>query len=152
MARLRIHLYVHCWNEETILPHLFRHHSFVERFVVYDNHSTDATPAIVAAEPRAELRRFDTGETADMDAYLRIKNGAWKESRGRADLVIVCDADEFLFHPALDDVLARMRAEDATVLKPAGFDMIGTRAPGPDEDLLRLVPDGARKREFDKCI
>lgn len=152
MTALRIHLYVHCWNEETILPHLFRHYPFVERFVVYDNHSTDGTSAIVAAEPRAELRSFDTGEQADMEAYLRVKNGAWKESRGTADFVIVCDADEFLFHPALETLIGRMKAEGATVLKPTGYDMIGERPPRPDEDLVRLVPNGARRREFDKCL
>lgn len=152
MGGPRIHLYMPCWNEAAILPHFFRHYSFVERFVIFDNGSTDESRALVGAEPRAELREFDTAGEIDERAYLRIKNEAWKESRGRADFVIVCDTDEFLFHPAIDAVLAQMRATGATMARPAGYDMVAARPPRPGEDLLRTVTDGVRKLEFDKSV
>ncbi|BBK43693.1 hypothetical protein STVA_37130 [Allostella vacuolata] len=148
----RIHLYTLCWNEAVILPHLFRHYGFVERFVVYDNGSTDASRDLIAAEPKAELREFDTGGRIDERAYVRLKNEAWKESRGSADFVIVCDADEFLYHPQMDRLLLRMRQTGGTILRPAGYEMVGERPPGPDEDLLKLVHSGRRWYEYDKCL
>ena len=39
-----IHLYTICWNEERMLPFFFRHYDqWVDRYVVYDDNSTDAT-------------------------------------------------------------------------------------------------------------
>ncbi|MBI4190914.1 MAG: glycosyltransferase family 2 protein, partial [Betaproteobacteria bacterium] len=42
--RPRIHLYTMGWNEERLLPFFFRHYDpWVDRYVIYDDNSTDAT-------------------------------------------------------------------------------------------------------------
>lgn len=152
IPQLRIHVYTLCWNEATLLPHFFRHYAFAERIVVFDNGSTDGSLDLIAAEPRAVLRHFDSGGKIHEAAYLRLKNNAWKESRGQADWVIVCDMDELLFDPHLPELLGRMREAGGTVLKPHGYEMIGERPPTPNEDLLGLIPLGVRSYHFDKCV
>jgi len=147
-----IHVYTVCWNEEVLLPHFLRHYAFADRIVVYDNESTDRSRILIQACEHAELRSYDSNGTIDDKRYLDIKNTAWKESRGKADLVIVCDMDEFLYHPRLGKVFQHMMASGYTLLKPLGYEMIGDRVPAPDEDLLTCIPNGMRSYVYDKCI
>ena len=148
----RIHVYVHCWNERVILPHLLRHYRFAEKIVVYDNHSDDGSQAIVKAADNTELRFFDSGGEANDQTYRDLKNRVWKESRGKADYVVVCDADEFLYHPNLISLLKTMRKEGGTILKPMGFEMVSDHTPGPGDRLTETVQNGCRSFAFDKCV
>ena len=149
---LKIHVYTLCWNEEAMLPHFLRHYAFADRIVVYDNESTDRSRNLIQTCGHAELRSYDSGGTIDDKRYLDIKNTTWKESRGKADLVIVCDMDEFLYHPHLGKVFQYMKASGHTLLKPLGYEMVGDRIPAPDEDLLTCIPNGMRSYVYDKCI
>ena len=46
----RVHLYTVCWDEADMLGFFFRHYDpFVERYVVYDDGSTDGTPERIRA-------------------------------------------------------------------------------------------------------
>ena len=48
-----VHLYAQCWNDEWILPFFFRHYDgLVERYVIYDDGSTDGTLALLRAHPK----------------------------------------------------------------------------------------------------
>ena len=54
-----IYLYAICWNEEQILPFFFRHYDeIVDRYVIYDDGSSDRTVDICRVHPKVELRRF----------------------------------------------------------------------------------------------
>ena len=49
-----IHLYTLCWNDRRMLPHFFRHYSFlVDRFFVFDNGSTDGSLQLLAENERS---------------------------------------------------------------------------------------------------
>ncbi len=135
-----------------ILPHFLQHYSFVDRIVVFDNQSDDSSLEILKSTPKVEVRSFDTGGKQHTGKLDRIRNQAWKESKGQADLVIVCDMDEFLYHPNLPDLLEAMKTSGATVLKPQGYEMLGERPPKANEDLVALYPKGARTYSFDKCV
>lgn len=132
-ARPIVHLYAVCRNEELLIPWLMDHYAgLVDRFCIYDNGSTDSTQAALARYPQAEVVPFDTGGRFDDAANQRIKNTAWMASRGQADFVIVCDMDEFLYHPHLAALLATMKRQRYTVLKPCGYQMVGERLPAFD--------------------
>ena len=136
--QLCIHVYVLCWNEAILLPHFFRHYSFAEKIVVFDNGSTDDSIRLIQTHPSAELRRFGVEGSFDDSEHLRVKNTAWKESRGQADFVVVCDLDEFLDHSNLPAVLALMKQVGGTVLKPVGYDMVSDHPPESNEDIPKL--------------
>lgn len=145
LAKPVVHLYAVCWNEERILPHFMAHYGpMVDHFTIYDNGSTDSTLELLATYPHVTVVRTGRGGVFDEGANLRIKNSAWKESAGKADFVIVCDMDEFLFHPNLDVLLFLMKKHGFTVLKPLGFQMVSEKLPAYDGShlLTQLIPLG----------
>jgi glycosyltransferase involved in cell wall biosynthesis len=153
MKAPRIHAYTLAWNEEMILPHFLRHYGrFCERIVVFDNESSDATASIVDSCPVAERRVWSSNNQINELMYLDIKNSAYRESRGVADWVIVCDADEFLYHPELTELLASYQRRGITMPRVRGYEMVGTRVPGPTENLLEQFRLGAPNTWMDKQV
>ncbi len=130
VERPGVHLYAPCRNEQRILPYFMAHYGpFVDRFFIYDNMSTDATRALLAGYPNVEIVSLDTGGQYAHVERERMKNHAWKASAGKADFVLVCDVDEFLYHPHLDVLLALMKRHGYTVLRPHGYQMACEKLP-----------------------
>jgi len=152
MAPLKIHLYTICWNEERMLPHFLAYYSgFCEKIVVYDNFSTDRSVEICKRFSNVDIRQYLTSGTIRDDLYQQIKNECWKQSKGIADWVIVCDIDEFLYHPDLTSFLTLSKANNISIFKPKGYNMITKEFPLPNENLLKRVQYGSRSISFDKC-
>ena len=150
---MRIHVYTVAWNEEMMMPFFLRHYSrFCEKIVVFDNESTDGTREIVSACPQAELRSYATNNQSSERSKMHIRNSAYKESRDRADWVIVCDVDEFLYHPRLLTQLRYYRWLGVNFPKVRGFDMVPDSAPGPNENLAARYRFGVSNGRFDKRI
>jgi hypothetical protein len=142
---MKIHLYAICWNEARLLGFFFRHYApLVQRFVIYDNGSTDATTELLRARPDVELRAFPN---ANPDSYVlsakALQDQCWKESRGRADWVIVAAIDEHLYHPRLEDYLRDCKRRGITYIPALGFQMLTGDFPGPDEHLATTRTKGA---------
>ena len=130
LERPVVHLYAPCRNEQRILPYFMAHYGpFVDRFFIYDNMSTDATRALLAGHSNVEIIPLDTGGQFAHVERERMKNHAWKASAGKADFVLVCDVDEFLYHPHLDVLLALMKRHGYTVLRPHGYQMACEKLP-----------------------
>ena len=137
MEKPVVHLYSVCWNEERIIPHFMAYYGrFVEHFTIYDNGSTDSTLSLLATYPNVTVIETGRGGVFDERANLQIKNTAWKASAGKADFVVVCDMDEFLFHENLDVLLAIMKKQGFTVLRPLGFQMVSEHLPTYDGNTL----------------
>ncbi len=133
LERPVVHLYAPCRNEQRILPYFMAHYGpFVDRFFIYDNMSTDATRALLAGHPNVEIVSLDTGGQFAHVERERMKNHAWKASAGKADFVLVCDVDEFLYHPHLDVLLALMKRHGYTLLRPHGYQMACEKLPDYD--------------------
>jgi hypothetical protein len=63
---------------------------------MFDNYSTDNSVEL-AKSLRFEVKYFGKPGELNDQHYLDVKNNCWKDSRGHADYVIVCDADEFIW-------------------------------------------------------
>ena len=149
-----VHYYAVCWNEEKMLPFMFQHYdTFVDKFFIYDNESTDKSADIIAVNPKAKKISFQT-EGFEDEIQNTIKNECWKASRGKADYVIVCDIDEFLYTPNTKAFLSHLQASGISMPLSQGFDMCNTQFPnyGTTSSLVEAVKTGVPNRDYSKCI
>lgn len=149
-----VHLYSICWNEEKILPYMFSHYDgFVDKFYIYDNHSTDTSPNLIRANKKAELRIY-APKKIDDKALKNLKNRCWKKSRGKADYVIVCDMDEFLYHTDIKGMISGLSKGGYTVCRPQGYEMCSEVFPEYQNgaELTDLVKRGVKKEAYSKCV
>ena len=127
---MKIEVFTLCWNEMAILPFVLDYwRRFASRVTVYDNGSTDGSVEWLR-ENAADLVTvvpFDTGGHKNNTIHMNMKNDYWKQARGRADLVVVCDMDEILI-PA-DGALKRMLDNGATVCRPVWIDLVSDKMP-----------------------
>jgi hypothetical protein len=125
-----VHLYAVCLNEALLIPYFLAHYGvFVDRITIFDNGSTDNSIELLSSHPKVQIVPFDTGGKMDDSRIHKTLDKAWKASRGLADFVIVCDIDEFLYHPDISGLLCEMREQDYTVLHPHGYQMSSERLP-----------------------
>jgi len=152
-SEIKIHIYTICWNEERMLPFFLRHYEQIaERIVVYDNGSDDASQEIVCRHPIAELRHFDSHGESREDIEIDVKSNVWKESRRTADFVIICDVDEFLFHPHLNKYLLDCRRRGITMPIPDGYQMVSERFPTTTGQIYEEVKRGLYHSRWSKRV
>ena len=149
-----VHYYAVCWNEEKMLPFMFQHYDqFVDHYTIYDNFSDDNSGNIIHSHKNAEIIKFKT-EGFDDTTHNDIKNNCWKRSRGKADYVIVCDIDEFIYHKDILQMLALLKNDKFSIVKPFGYNMYSTEYPcyNSETSITEQVKRGIRVPMFDKCI
>lgn len=131
------------YNEEILLPHFLQHYRhYVDKFVFFDGGSDDRTLEIIETEPGdIEINNFSV-ENADDENFLKMKNEFWKKYRDVYDWVIIVDVDEFLIFP---------EKLTGTIIKPVGFDIVDTRQPTINDELLDEFTYGVRNELEDKC-
>ena len=94
---MNVEVHIVTYNEERILPWTLRHYgTFAARIVVHDSFSTDRTREI-AWKAGAEVIDWDTVGQVNDQLLSELKNSCWLGTK--AQWVIVCDADEFLWFP-----------------------------------------------------
>lgn len=137
---MTIHLYALCWNERRILPQFFAHYDrFVDEYIILDDSSDDGSTELLEAHPRVRWSPY----TVEGDSFLhhaaRLYNEMWKESRGRADWVIVCNIDEMITHPDILGVLEDHRRRGITIERCVGYEMISLHRPRSVRPLTESV-------------
>ena len=152
-----VHLYTVCWNEADMLGFFFRHYDgWVDRYVVLDDGSTDATLDLLHAHPKVEVRHLERAHPESVQlSLLAAQNKVWQESRGVADWVVVVDVDEHLHLVGQDPraYLDAQRDQGVTLLPSLGFDMNSRTFPGPGEMLVETVRRGRPRSAFNKlCV
>jgi Glycosyl transferase family 2 len=142
---VRIHLYAQCWNDEWMLPYFFRHYDgLVDRYVIFDDESNDGTSAILRNHPRVEIRRFiRSAPDSFVLSEQHISNECWKESRGKADWVILTDIDEHLCHYDGRSYFEQMAKGRVTLIPALGFQMISEILPSAADTLSDVIARGA---------
>ena len=150
---MTIDLYTRSYNDVHMLPFFFRHYdAIVDRYLIYDDGSTDGTLETLAGRPKVEVRARPPypDPASSVRSSRELMEHMWKESRGRADWVIVTDIDEHLHHPDLKSYLARLRRMGVTLVPALGFQMLSTDFPSPDRLLCRDVTSGAPEGMMNK--
>jgi hypothetical protein len=142
---MRIDLYAICWNEAHMLGFFFRHYEpFVQRFVIYDNGSTDDTVALLRRKSNVEVRPFSNSDPASFVLSAKaLQDQCWKESRGRVDWTIVTAIDEHLHHPRLTEYLLLCKRRGITYIPALGYQMLTSDFPAPHEHLATTRTKGA---------
>lgn len=134
-----------------MLPYYLRHYlPLAERFVILDDGSTDGSLEILGRHEQIEVRRFQCEGDSLIESGNRVNNEIWKESRGAADWVIICDLDEHLYHPDLLGYLDRCKRQGVTVIPSIGYQMISHTFPDVQTRLCDAVTQGMRWDRMDK--
>ena len=154
---MKIRLHAICWNEAELMPWFIRHYApFVDRIVLVDGNSTDGSPEIALKEggDKVQVLRLDSGKKLDdQHTLMPYRNELWKEGRECFDWQIVCDVDEFLYHPDILSELERFRQEGITIPRVAGYDMISLTFPKLGEPITRQITKGIRDPQWlDKSL
>jgi glycosyltransferase involved in cell wall biosynthesis len=141
---MAVDLYTIAWNERRILPFFFDHYEpWVDRFVVFDDGSDDGTAEALARHPKVDLRPFPPKGDSFVQTVRQLWQQVWKESRGRADWVVVTNVDEFFHHPeGMGRYLRRCSDEGVTIIHPRGYEMVGERFPANGVRLVEELPYG----------
>jgi glycosyltransferase involved in cell wall biosynthesis len=118
-------------NEEKILPFFLDYYQNcigVNKIILYDGNSTDNTIKIAQENPLVELVIQDH-EKCDERDLMWVRNESWKKIRNEYDWIIVCDVDEFLYHPEFRKKLEEYTSKGVTIPLVEGFDMISDEFP-----------------------
>jgi len=134
-----IHAHIIAWNEAKILRYTLDNYSlFCEKIYVYDNMSDDDSDEIYKEYDNVVVKKWQNADGKyDEFQQVNIRNSAYKQSRTKGvDWVIVCDCDEFLYHPNLLKKLEEYKKSGVTVPKIDGHDMYSDEFPEYDGELL----------------
>src|SRR5262249_43956863 len=114
--------------------------------------STDNTLKLLAAHPRVEIRPFVRSHPTSFVLSTQVLHDTmWKESRGRADWVIITAVDEHLFHPiGLRSYLRLAGYRGITAVPAVAFQMVTETFPSIDEYLARTRRFGAPLDVYNK--
>lgn len=133
-------------NERVLLPYWLRHYeTFADRIFVWDDQSDDGTREMLEAHPLVKLLPLD--RYGDDDPYWIKDLFPQYEtySRGQADWVIITDADEFIYHPRMREVLEQETAKGTQVIWCKGYAMIADTPPSGNgyiyEEIKQGLPD-----------
>lgn len=142
---MKIDLYARCWNESEMLPFFFLHYDkLVQRYIIYEDASTDNSQEILRANPKVEVRPMPYSDPESrIGSALALQETCWKESRGIADWVIVTDIDEHLYHPDICQYLALCRAQGVTIIPALGYNMLSEEFPAHKTLLCQSLTRGA---------
>jgi glycosyltransferase involved in cell wall biosynthesis len=120
---MKIEVYTLANNEERLMPYIIRHYNRFAKVIILENNSTDQTIEI-AHSLGAEIWSYKIPDELNDQIHVDIKNNCWKNSK--ADWVIICDADEFVYHRDIIDYLSNTKA---TIFCPRLFNMYSEQFP-----------------------
>jgi glycosyltransferase involved in cell wall biosynthesis len=99
------------------MPYFMRHYSQFANVILLESCSTDRTIEI-ASSFGATIWKYDVPDEINDEWITKLKNNCWKDSR--ADWVMIVDADEFIYHPNITEIL---RKTDAMIIRPKFWNM-----------------------------
>lgn len=132
-----IHAHILAYNEEKILPFTLDYYSTIcEKIFIYDNMSTDKSDEIYSRYPKVQVIKWTSNNEINEKYYIQLKSNTYKQTSREVDWVIVCDCDEFLYHPNLIEQLKYYKETGVDVPKINGHDMVSEEFPIYDGELI----------------
>lgn len=117
------------FNEDLLHLTIKHYQQYCDKITILDNYSTDGSD-LVAESLGCHVQKFGIKGELNDAKYIRVKDHCWKTST--CDFVIICDADEILWHPRLTSVLEEAMANRYTIFKTAGFNVYSHHLPKQD--------------------
>jgi len=112
-----------------LLPHFFKHYEWADKIIIYDNGSDDGSQDFIKAQPKGELRHYDTNDKHDEETLVSLRNNCWKGDT--SDWVIICDTDEHLIgHEKLKDYVGEL-----CVFNCKSWEMVSEEVPADFADV-----------------
>ena len=138
-----IHVYSNMYNEAVLLPYWLRHYETIaDRIFVWDAGSTDGTREILVEHPKVTLLPRENRAHHD-NYYVTVLYPQYETySRGIANWVIIADADEFVYHPHIHDILHRAQEEGIQMIHCPGYSMLSDTLPTTDGHIYTAHPMG----------
>ena len=130
---MTVNVYTFCWNEMEILPFVVDYwKKYADHVYVYDNGSTDGSIDFLKQYDWITVRNFYT-PGKNNTVMKDMKNSIWKESKGVADWVVVCDLDELLVAKDIRKSLQRVHDEGYTIIYPNWYTFVADKKPVYEE-------------------
>jgi hypothetical protein len=142
---MNVEIYALCHQEAPLIPYFMRHYNQYGQIYLFEGHSTDGSREM-AQSMGAIIIPIDTGNQIRDDIFTDIKNNCWKASK--ADWVIVCDTDEFVYHPHFMEYLDVL--ED-TIIAPVHYEMFSDKFPTTNGQIYEEVTMGFRHETGSNC-
>jgi len=139
---MKIETYVMVNNEELLVPYIMRHYGSFSKVIFLESNSTDRTVEL-GIKLGAIIRKYEIPDELDNMTMLQIKEYCWHGSE--ADWVIVCDADEFVYHP---DIISVLDKSKATVIHPTFHNMFSDQFPTTEGQIYDEVNMGTPDGDF----
>ena len=134
-----------------MIPYYFRHYGPIgTRFYIYDDNSNDKSLEMLSGDPRVSIKRFTKSSDSYIASSLQLYNKFWKQSRGKADWVIICSMDEHIYHPNLCNFLLKCKNDGITILKAEGYQMISDKFPLTNKRLCDIITRGISWSQMNK--
>lgn len=152
---MRVDVYTVCRNEIKIAHFMVDYWKSLADDVnvfVFDEMSDDGTREFLSQFGFVKI--FDTpSEGLNDELHVKIKNNMWKESRGKADLVMVCDFDETISSydtETLRKSLDVMVCGGYSILAPLSFNLVADSFPEYDGSVFmhKIVRYGVNDMEW----
>ena len=134
---MKIKTYIFAYNDERIIPYTMRHYTKFSTVVIVDNGSTDKTIETAMKHGASGMIFSDMLDELDDQKLVQMKDRYWKGID--ADWIIVCDADEFIYHPDLTDALRRSQA---TIIEPKLWEMFSDKFPTTKGQVYEEIKTG----------
>lgn len=151
--KLKIKVIALCYNEEKMIPFFLRHYStFCDKIVIYDNFSTDRSKDILSKNSKVDIVQWNSDGRLEDKKYLEIKNTSWMGDKKEWDWVIVCDMDEFIYHPNILEVLQKYKFSRITFPRIDGYQMVNEGFPADDgkTQIYDIVKTGFHDENYAK--
>lgn len=150
---MKIWLYCIIRNEAKILPYFLKHYTpWVEKLIFYDDQSDDGTREMLQACPQSELRNWPGSHGIVDDEFLIFANEQWKEAKDIADWIIWVDADEFIYHRNITDVLLGYIAAGVDCPLIDGYTMMSDHFPTTDGQIYDEIKTGFKDECWSKQV